>query len=182
MWATPPPRVEVACTKHILSLFNSPRARLPRNISAGATIGDMPAMLEPLCRECEVAIEAAPIPAELTVWAPEGSLQQILYNLTVNAIQASPLKAKVNILAHNADNDRVEILIRDQGHGIPADIRDRIFEPFFSTDTANSRKNGLGLGLSIVKTLVGTAGGRIEFSSAVDQGTCFRVHLPSKQP
>jgi signal transduction histidine kinase len=71
-------------------------------------------------------------------------------------------------------------LIRDRGHGISPEIRDRIFEPFFSTDSANSIKKGLGLGLSIVKTIIGAVGGKIDFETAVDQGTCFRVCLPCK--
>ena len=147
-------------------------------IFVGRTIRDMLAMLEPLCREHEVTVEAGPVPAELTVWAPEGSLQQILYNLTVNAIQASPPKTTVNIRVHAADKDYVEISIRDRGHGIPAEIGDRVFEPFFSTDTADSTKKGLGLGLSIVKTIVDSLGGRIDFESTVGEGTCFRVCLP----
>ena len=68
----------------------SPRSKQPRNIPVGEAIGDMLAMLEPLCREQHVTIETGPVPAKVAVWAPEGSLQQILYNLTVNAIQAFP--------------------------------------------------------------------------------------------
>ena len=75
----------------------SPRAQQPRNIPVGKTIRDMLAMLEPLCQEHEVAVEVGPIPPELTVWAPEGSLQQIMYNLTINAIQASPAGRKCDI-------------------------------------------------------------------------------------
>ena len=68
----------------------SPRSKQPRNIPVGEAIGDMQAMLEPLCRKQHVTIETGPVPAKVAVWAPEGSLQQILYNLTVNAIQAFP--------------------------------------------------------------------------------------------
>jgi PAS domain S-box-containing protein len=160
--------------------LHSPRAQEPRTISVGETIRDVLAMLEPLCREHGVTVEVGPLPSALTAWVPEGSLQQILYNLTVNAIQASPPRSSINIFVNNADNDFIEILIRDRGHGISPEIRDRIFEPFFSTDSANSIKKGLGLGLSIVKTIIGAVGGKIDFETAVDQGTCFRVCLPCK--
>ena len=163
----------------------SPQAQQPRNVSVCETIRDMMVMLEPLCREHDVAIELGPIPPEVTVWAPESSLQQILYNLTINAIQASPPKGKVNIFVSNADKEGVEISIHDRGHGMSPEIRERVFEPFFSTssaDSGDSTKKGLGLGLSIVKTIVSSLGGTIDFQSTVGEGTCFHVYLPSKQP
>jgi PAS domain S-box-containing protein len=160
----------------------SPQTHRSCHIPVSETISDVLAMLQPLCQQHKVAVKVRGAPSDLAVWAPEGSLQQILFNLTANAIQASPSRHHVNILVRNADNDRVQISIRDHGHGIRPEIRDRVFEPFFSTETADSPKKGLGLGLAIVKTLVGAIGGSIEFDSAVDQGTCFRVCLPSKEP
>ena len=159
----------------------SPRAKQPRDVPVGKTIRDMLLMLEPLCRECEVQVEVGPIPSELTVWVPEGSLQQVMYNLTVNAIQASPAGGKVEISAQCADEDYVEILVCDNGPGISADIEDRIFEPFFSTESADSTKKGLGLGLSIVNTIVANLEGKIDFQTAIGEGTCFRVLLPRRQ-
>jgi PAS domain S-box-containing protein len=160
----------------------SPRAQTPREIPIGEAIGDVVAMLAPLCREYEVTVEMEPVPAELRAWAPEGSLQQILYNLTVNALNASPRGGFVNICVKYVDKGFVRISIRDHGHGIPAELRDKVFEPFFSGDPTNLTKHGLGLGLSIVKSIVASVGGRIEFESAVDKGTCFQVYLPSRQP
>ena len=61
------------------------------------------------------------------------------------------------------------------------EIRERIFEPFFSTNNADSTKKGFGLGLSIVKTIVGSLGGKIDFQSTVGEGSTFRIYLPSKQ-
>jgi len=160
--------------------IHSPRGQQPRSVSVCKTIRDMLVILEPLCREHGVVVDVEQIPAGVTVWAPEGSLQQILYNLTINAIQASPPQGQVNISVDNADNEGVEIWVRDQGHGIPNEIRDQVFEPFFSTSTADSTKKGLGLGLSIVKTIVGSLGGMIDFESTAGEGTCFRVRLPCK--
>jgi hypothetical protein len=162
--------------------LHSTQVQTSREISVGEAIGDVLAMLEPLCREHEVAVEMGPLPSELRVWAPEGSLQQVLYNLTVNAIQASPRGGIVNIATHGVDKDTVRISIRDQGHGIAAELKDRVFEPFFSTGANDATKQRLGLGLSIVKSIVSSVGGRIEFESSIGEGTCFHVYLPSKQP
>lgn len=88
----------------------------------------------------------------------------------------------MNISANGVDKDCVKISVRDHGHGIPAELKGRVFEPFLSADTGNSAKTGLGLGLSIVKDIINSVGGRIEFESTVGEGTCFCVYLPSKQP
>jgi signal transduction histidine kinase len=146
----------------------------------GKTKGDVVAMLAPLCPAYQVTVKVGPCP-ELRAWAPEGSSEQILYNVTVNAINASPRGGFVNICVKYVDKGFVRISIRDHGHGIPAELRDKVFEPFFSGDPTNRTKHGLGLGLSIVKSIVTSVGGRIEFESAVDKGTCFHVYLPSRR-
>ena len=162
--------------------LHSPVAHTPREISVDQAIGDVLAMLEPLCREHEVAVKLGHVPSDVMVWAPEGGLRQVLYNLTVNAVQASERGGRVNISVFNTDNDNVRISVQDQGHGIPADLKDRVFEPFFSANVGDSTKQRLGLGLSIVKSIVASVGGRIEFESTIGKGTCFRVYLPLKQP
>ena len=162
--------------------LHSPRAQTPTDVFLGETIRDVLAMLEPLCREHEVSIELLPIPSELVVRAPPGNVQQILYNLTANAIEASPRNGNVNVSAEPADKRNVRISVRDQGPGISAQARDRMFEPFFSADIGGGTKEGIGLGLSIVKTIVESLAGRIEFESEVGKGTCFHVYLRSRQP
>ena len=162
--------------------LHAPDAQTAIDIPVEETIRDVLVMLEPLGREHEVAMELAPVSPTLIVKAPEGSLQQVLYNLTVNAVQASPRNGVVNIVAEPVDKDYVRISIRDRGPGIPAEVRERMFEPFFSADTASRAKEGIGLGLSIVRSIVESLGGKIEFESRVGKGTCFHVYLPSKQP
>ena len=89
----------------------------------------------------------------------------------------------MNISADDADNGHMlGFRSATRGMAFPPRLQDRVFEPFFSADAADSTKQGLGLGLSIVKSIVGSVGGRIEFESTVGKGTCFRVYLPSKQP
>jgi len=157
----------------------SPRAQTPTDVPVEETIRDVFVMLQPLCREHEVTIELAPVSPKLIVRAPEGSLQQILHNLTANAIQVSPRSSVLDIVAEPVDKDCVRISIRDYGPGIPAEVEDQIFEPFFSAETGGGTEEGLGLGLAIVKNVAELIGGRIEFESRLGKGTCFHVYLPS---
>jgi signal transduction histidine kinase len=72
-----------------------------------------------------------------------------------------------------------EIAVADTGPGIPADIRGRIFEPFFCGDPA---AGGMGIGLSTAHRIVSAYGGRIAVESAAGRGACFRVLLPRSAP
>ena len=158
----------------------SPRAEQRIDIPVSETVRDVVEMLEPLRRQHEVTIETGVIPPELTVRAYEGSLQQILFNLLANAIQASPPAAVVRVAAGPADTHHVRISVRDRGPGIPDEVRARMFEPFVSADTGSSPKHGLGLGLTIVKNIVESLHGRITVDSALGEGTCFHVDLPAE--
>ncbi len=158
----------------------SPRAQQPSDIAVEEAIRDVVVMLEPLGQEHEVTIELGAIAPRLVVHIPEGSLQQILYNLTANAIQASPSGGTVSIRAEAADRGQVRISIGDEGPGIPQEVQERMFEPFFSAETGDSVEDRIGLGLSIVKGIVTALNGRIEFESKFDEGTCFHIYLPSE--
>jgi two-component system, sporulation sensor kinase C len=141
---------------------------------------DALAMLEPKLRESGVQVDVAGICPGLAVLVPEGGLHQIVYNLLSNAIEASG-RGRTVVLSAEVDKgrpDRARISVQDQGRGIPADMQPRIFEPFFTSRTDEDPKEGLGLGLSVVKSVVEAAGGRIEFESQPDRGTMFRVVLP----
>jgi two-component system NtrC family sensor kinase len=75
-------------------------------------------------------------------------------------------------------NDYIVVRISDTGHGIPQDVKQRIFEPFFST----KKDKGTGLGLSISYRIVQDHGGRIEVESEEGKGTTFIIRLPIKVP
>jgi signal transduction histidine kinase len=166
--------------RQMYQIYN-PRVEKPADIPVGETVSDVLAMLEPLLREHEVTVERGAISSALTVRANPGSLEQVLFNVIANAIQASPRTAGVDITAEPADEDYVKISIRDQGPGIPAEVRYRMFEPFVTADTGSIPRQGLGLGLAIVKSIVDSLGGRIEVETPSGEGTCFHVYLPSKQ-
>ena len=107
-----------------------------------------------------------------------GKLQQIFLNLINNAFAALSEGGSLTITAA-LEGDRVRIVVKDTGCGIPQKDMKRIFEPFFSTKT---RTGGTGLGLSITYSLVQELGGTIDVESEVGVGTQFTLFLPLTPP
>jgi PAS domain S-box-containing protein len=109
-------------------------------------------------------------------------LEQVFVNVLINAIKAlppEPVQPHEIHVATELAGDRVTVTIRDTGCGIPAALRGRIFEPFFTTRDVG---HGMGLGLSVSKTIVEKLGGDIEVDSIENVGTTVRVHLPIYRP
>jgi signal transduction histidine kinase len=102
-------------------------------------------------------------------------LQQLLINLLQNALAASEGTGRPPrvVLRSRREGPRVLLEVEDNGAGIPDEIRERIFELFFST-----RKGGSGLGLAIAERVVRAHGGELSFESELGKGSTFRVALP----
>ncbi len=139
------------------------------------TISDVVALLEANARQRDVNVQLVSNPI-VAVTLPEGLLRQVLYNIIQNAIEASPDGQAVKVTTDVKDG-LLEISVSDRGCGIQKELRSRIFEPFFSTKS-NVPRAGLGLGLSITKSMVETMGGTLDFKSQVNRGTVFQVMLP----
>ena len=103
-----------------------------------------------------------------------GKLNQVLMNIIANAIDAIPDKGEITITTEHKDND-VVIRIKDNGMGIPDEIKSKIFEPFFTTKDVGS---GTGLGLSISFGIIRDHGGRIDVKSDVGKGAEFIITVP----
>lgn len=112
-----------------------------------------------------------------TVRGDEDRLAQALVNLVHNAIKFSPDGAPVVIRVARRGPD-VAIAVTDEGPGIPADARTRIFERFYKVDRSRARGGGTGLGLAIARHIVEGHGGRIDLESREDRGSTFTVVLP----
>jgi signal transduction histidine kinase len=112
-----------------------------------------------------------------TVPADPHQIQQVLMNLVLNAVQATPAGGRVSIRTYlSRDHDRADcacIEIEDNGKGMTSEEAAKAFQPFFSTKT-----EGTGLGLPIAKQIVEQHGGRISLDSTSGKGTCVRVELP----
>lgn len=108
------------------------------------------------------------------IMADKEHLNGIFSNLIKNAIQAIPTgRHGIVTINLSATFDKLHIRITDNGIGIPGELREKMFTPNFTT-----KSSGMGLGLSIVKRYVETAGGTIWFESVHDRGTSFIVELP----
>lgn len=143
------------------------------------TLQDVVCLLEPISRRYQVAISLEPLSNKplgyLTkVYLPEGELKQVLFNLIRNAIQASSPNQVVKVSVQL--NDQLEIRVQDYGSGIADDVLPQIFDPFFSTKS--QIKEGMGLGLSVSRSLIESMGGKITVETAVGFGTTFTVTLP----
>ncbi|MGQ3487755.1 sensor histidine kinase [Roseovarius pacificus] len=112
--------------------------------------------------------------SDLQVRISRTELQQVLVNLILNGIQAMPQGGTLTIRVRNAQGN-VAIDVQDTGHGIPADVLKRIFDPFYTTKQAE----GTGLGLSISQKLVTRAGGTLGVQSKPGAGSVFLIILPA---
>jgi len=122
------------------------------------------------CFQCQV-------PPGLTVCIDEGHLHQILWNLGVNALRHGHVARDQPgiIRAERAEQGRTRIEVLDSGPGIPAEARDRIFEPFYTTSA-----RGTGLGLGLVQELVEANHGTIVVANSTGGGARVTVDLPER--
>ena len=111
------------------------------------------------------------------ILADELQIRQIIMNLCINAIHAMEKGGRLTV-ATQARGEEVVLSLRDTGPGIPEEIKDKIFLPFFTTKDVD---RGTGLGLSVVHGIVKSHRGRIKVLSEAGQGTEFKVYLPVKR-
>jgi two-component system, LuxR family, sensor kinase FixL len=108
-------------------------------------------------------------------------LQQVLLNLIVNGCDAiTGVEGAERILlvrTEFVDGEGVRVSVIDHGRGIPPEKMEQIFEPFFTTKT-----KGMGLGLAVSRTIIGTHGGRLWATNNVRYGTIFHFMLPARHP
>lgn len=113
------------------------------------------------------------VPADLPpIRAVRDHLTQVVLNLLLNAVDATEPGGRIRITARR-DEGCLEILVEDDGRGIPHEDQERIFRPYFTT-----KPRGTGLGLFVCKQIVEESAGTVAFESEPGQGTTFRVRLP----
>jgi two-component system phosphate regulon sensor histidine kinase PhoR len=117
---------------------------------------------------------------ELAANGDVNRLDQVLANLVDNAIKYGRAEGSVRVGGEKLDDGRLEIFVRDDGPGIPAESLDRVFERFYRVDKARSRdQGGTGLGLSIVKHIVQAHGGEVRVESELGKGATFFFTVPA---
>ena len=174
-------------TKSILT-FSRKKALNPRPVNINKTITGLVKLLESMI-ERDVGLKTNLSSDELIVNADEGQMEQVLMNLASNARDAMPEGGILSIETKAVDiNERsagqhislrpgkyVLITVTDSGEGIDEDIREKIFEPFYTT---KGSEKGTGLGLSIVYSIIHQHNGYIGVKSAKGKGTSFEIYLP----
>ncbi|MBA2665197.1 MAG: PAS domain S-box protein [Bradymonadaceae bacterium] len=160
-------------------------------LSLNDVVKDVERLLHSVLEE-DIAFGTELDPELHVVDADLGNIEQILFNLIINARDAMPGGGELTIRTCNvtigaehgcgehpselAPGDYALLQVEDSGRGMAAEIRERIFDPFFTT-----KEHGTGLGLATVANIVEHHGGLIEVRSAEGQGSSFNVYLPAAE-
>jgi two-component system, NtrC family, sensor kinase len=174
-------------TRILRDLLDFARRGTPRRapVPAEALLEQSSSLLHALASRRGVRLEAVPAQG-LEVDVDAGHLQQVLTNLVVNAVQATPSGGTVRLSAQRVraippadvgggEREWVRLDVEDTGSGIPPEVLPRIFEPFFTTKDVGE---GTGLGLSVSYGLVRDHGGWLGVESELGRGSRFSVYLP----
>jgi signal transduction histidine kinase len=106
------------------------------------------------------------------VYADENKLKQAFLNICYNALEAMPTGGRLQI-STRVDADRIVLMFRDNGRGIPRELMEEIYAPFFTT-----KESGTGLGLSISSQIIRESRGQLDIESQLNQGTVVTITLP----
>ncbi len=141
--------------------------------------------IRPLAEKRNIELRWAPDPELPEVQQDAGKLQQILYNLLSNSVKFTPEGGRIVVHAVPGTDDRISLIVADNGIGIPLEDQATIFEKFrqgrttlAETDALTREHEGTGLGLSIVKELTRLLGGEVLLESEFGKGSTFTVRIP----
>jgi signal transduction histidine kinase len=152
-------------------------------VELGELVSETVAALRAQAAERGVAVAAELPEGALAARANAEKVQRVLFNLIVNAIRHTPADGSVVVRARPAAGGEgaVEVEVVDDGAGVAAEERERVFEPFYrgGEDGAARSTDGAGLGLAISRAIVEAHGGRIWLEPAAPQGTRVRFTLPA---
>jgi len=163
--------------KRIVAEF-SDFARMPKPEFARVDLNDVVRSALALYKDATPPVEAKLDPQIEELDADKGQLNQVLLNLVENARDALGTRegGKILVTTRRGDTaDRVLLTVEDNGPGVPAELKDKVFAPYFTTKHA---KGGTGLGLAIVHRIVNDHGGRITISDATGGGARMAIELP----
>jgi two-component system NtrC family sensor kinase len=150
-------------------------------IDAGEVVAKAGELLAGLAEQRRVKLALPASAEQVRVFADPEQLHQAITNLVMNAVQASRPGQSVDLGVSRAvrvdrEPDRFAVLsVTDHGRGIPEEVRERMFEPFYTTKPPGE---GTGLGLSVVADVVREHGGFVEVVSKPEEGSRFLIHLP----
>jgi len=162
--------------RHVRSLVRR-RAMDMNPLDINQVVREALLLADPECRRRMVALQTDLTPGLPAVFGDRISLQQLLLNLIVNGMDAmgdvAIRERRLVLRTARAEDSRVEVAVVDAGHGIPEEVFPRLFESFVTT-----REHGMGLGLSISRSIVEAHGGKIRAENNPDRGATVRFALP----
>jgi two-component system NtrC family sensor kinase len=144
-------------------------------VDVNKVLGDVLALVEHQLEGSKIRVRRELAPSVPEVRGNENRIQQVFFNLILNARDAMPSGGWLTLRTY-ADDDTVVVEVKDTGHGIRREHIRRIYDPFFTTKGIGK---GTGLGLSVSYGIVQEHGGAIFVESAPGQGTTFQVALPA---
>jgi PAS domain S-box-containing protein len=148
------------------------------NISIAILFAEVKELILPLASKKSITVNFLTDSTITEVCADRIRLKQILFNLLSNAIKFTPKDGKVDVFAELV-SDRIKVSVKDTGIGISEENKKELFHPFAQLNSeTNSRYEGTGLGLSLVKKFVELHNGQIWFESELGKGTTFIFELP----
>jgi two-component system cell cycle sensor histidine kinase PleC len=178
---------------HLLSLINDlldvakiEAGRMdiaPNPLDASRVFGGALKLTSIKAREKDQTLAIRVEPSAPSLYADERAVKQILINLVSNAVKFTPLGGLIEVIGGRAANGDFQIMVRDNGPGIPREKLEQIFTPFNQVDNRFDRQaGGTGLGLTLVRGLAELHGGRAWMESEFGRGCSAFVTLPVKQP
>ncbi len=154
--------------------FSKPEEEKRRPIKIDELIEGILLVMEKQMRESNIQVETSFNPDIPEIMASTNQMRQVMLNILKNAKEAMPKGGTLTVRTSREDN-RVLIHIQDTGMGVPEEIRDKIFEAFFTT---KQKVKGVGLGLSVCYGIIKDHGGDIKVESEEGKGTTFIISLP----
>jgi len=153
-------------------------SRLPqpemKEIQMAALLGDIAELYREPCQKKGIRCSIHSGPENLSILGDDSQIKQVLINLIKNATEALAERPEPTLnLAVKRILNHVSVEINDNGSGIPTDVLEKIFVPFYST-----KPEGSGIGLSLSRQIIRNHGGQILVESEEDKGTTFKVMLP----
>jgi signal transduction histidine kinase len=157
-----------------LLTLSQPEPETWQAVSLSEALDELVAMLP---RDGRLILERGDPDAVPPVWGDPFRLAEVFTNLIENALEASPESGTVRVRVESLGDEHVRVLIENSGAGIPPEMRERIFHPFFTT-----KARGTGLGLPIARQIVEAHRGTLTVESDGVSETTFIVELPTTVP
>ena len=162
--------------KTLLDMSELQTVARDEKIEVDALVEEVLADLDPLAEKKNVILES--VCDAVTMMGSDILIYRVVYNLVENAIKYNNPGGKVQVTVRS-DKEQICIQVMDNGNGIPADMKERVFEPFFRVEKSRSRAlGGVGLGLALVREIVRVHDGAIRVLDNSNGGTTFEILFP----